>query len=169
MKAAAEVRRATGVLPAGQWHSETAVGSVTLAYDERHRRRLRMTDDAGESFLLDLPDTVVLAEGDGLVLTDSKVIQVRAAIEAVADVSAPEPADRLRLAWHMGNRHAPIEVLSDGTFRIRDDHVLIDMLTRLGASVIRRIAPFAPERGAYHGTDPQPHPHHVVHRDRSQS
>ncbi len=161
-----DVRRATRVLPPGQWPADAAVSSVTLAYDERHRRRLRMTDDTGTTFVLDLPDAVVLADGDGLVLADGGIIRVYAALEAVADVWAPSPAIRLRLAWHVGNRHAPIEVLSDDTFRIRDDPVLIDMLTHLGASVIRRTASFAPERGAYLGTNARPRSHHAVLHDR---
>jgi urease accessory protein len=54
-----------------------------------------------------------------------------------------------RFAWHIGNRHAPVQVLSDGSLRIRDDHVLVAMLEGLGASVVRRRAPFSPEPGAY--------------------
>lgn len=150
-----DLRRVTSVIPAGQWPDDAAIATVTLAFDERHRRRVLMTDDAGEPFLLDLARPVVLAEGDGLLLVGGGVIRVRAALEAVADVSAPGPAERLRLAWHMGNRHTPIQVLPDGSFRIRDDHVLVDLLTRLGANVVRRRAAFAPEPGAYasHGHD----------------
>ena len=148
----------TSVIPAGQWPDDAAIATVTLAFDERHRRRVLMTDDAGEPFLLDLARPVVLAESDGLLLVGGGVIRVRAALEAVADVSAPGPAERLRLAWHMGNRHTPIQVLPDGTFRIRDDHVLVDLLIRLGASVVRHKAAFAPEPGAYtsHGHDDAP-------------
>lgn len=149
------LRRVTGVIPAGQWPDDAAIATVTLAFDARHRRRVLMTDDAGGTFLLDLARPVVLAEGDGLLLVGDGVIRVRAALEAVADVSAPGPAERLRLAWHMGNRHTPIQVLPDGSFRILHDHVLVDLLTRLGANVVRRRAAFAPEPGAYasHGHD----------------
>jgi urease accessory protein len=143
------LRRATRVIPAGQWPLEAEVASVTLAFHDRHRRRLRMTDDAGAAFLLDLAAPVVLAEGDGLVLSEGGVVRVRAALEAVADITPPSPADGLRLAWHVGNRHTPIEVLLGGTFRIPDDPVLVDLLTRHGASVVRRKAAFAPEPGAY--------------------
>ena len=150
-----DLRRVTSVIPAGQWPDDAAIATVTLAFDERHRRRGLMKDDAGEPFLLDLARPVVLAEGDGLLLVGGGVIRVRAALEAVADVSAPGPAERLRLAWHMGNRHTLIQVLPDGSFRIRDDHVLVDLLTRLGANVVRRRAAFAAEPGAYasHGHD----------------
>lgn len=108
-----------------------------------------MIDDAGLPFLLDLPAAVTLSDGDGLVLEDGKVIRVRAAAESVVDVSAPAHSQRVRLAWHVGSRHAPIQVLADGTFRILTDHVLIHMLEQLGATIIRRVAPFAPEPGAY--------------------
>ncbi|MGZ8408623.1 MAG: urease accessory protein UreE [Hyphomicrobium sp.] len=145
----------TRVIPAGQWRSDAAVASVSLAFHDRHRRRLRMTDDAGETFLLDLPLPVVLAEGDGLALPGGGVIHVRAALEAVADITPPNPAEGLRLAWHVGNRHTPIQILPGGTFRILDDHVLLDLLARLGASIVRRKAAFAPESGVYasHGDD----------------
>jgi urease accessory protein len=148
-----ESRRVTRVIPAGQWPSETAVANITLAFHDRHRRRMRMTDDAGEPFLLDLPLPVVLTEGDGLALAGGGVVRVRAALEAVADISPTGPAEGLRLAWHVGNRHTPIQILPGGRFRILDDHVLVDLLTRLGASVVRRKAAFGPEPGAYAAHD----------------
>jgi urease accessory protein len=145
------MRRATAVLSAGNWPADAAVGEVTLAFDQRHRRRLRMTDDAGEPFLLDLAKAVVLVDGDGLALDGDGYIRVRAAAEPVADVRAGTAAETARLAWHIGNRHTPVQVLDDGTLRIRDDHVLVAMLEGLGAVVSRRLAPFAPEPGAYAG------------------
>jgi urease accessory protein len=143
------VRRATAVLSCGSWPTDAAVGSVTLAFDQRHRRRIRMTDDTGEPFLLDLAKAVVLADGDGLAVDGDGYIRVRAAAEPVADVCAATAAETARLAWHIGNRHTPVQVLGDGTLRIRDDHVLVAMLEGLGAVVTRRLASFTPETGAY--------------------
>ena len=115
-----------------------------------------MTDDAGQPFLLDLAKAVVLADGDGLALDGDGSIQgfirVRTAAEPVADVCAETPAETSRLAWHIGNRHTPMQVLDDGTLRIRDDHVLVAMLEGLGAVVTRRMASFNPEPGAYAGS-----------------
>ena len=125
---------------------------MTLAFDERHRRRIRMTDDAGVPFLLDLAKAMVLGDGDGLALDGDGYIRVRAAAEPVADVRAATAAETARLAWHIGNRHTPVQVLADGTLRIRDDHVLVAMLEGLGAFVTRRLASFTPEPGAYAGT-----------------
>jgi len=125
------------------------VATVTLALDDRHRRRICLTDDAGEAFLLDLAEAALMGDGDGLKLEGGGFIRVVAADESVADVHGSSPAHTARLAWHIGNRHAPVEVLADGGLRIRDDHVLIAMLEGLGARVVRRRAPFSPEPGAY--------------------
>ncbi len=143
------MRRCTTTAAADSWPAEREVGSVTLDFDRRHRRRLRMTDDAGADFLLDLAAATVLGDGDGLVLEDGGIIQVRAAAEPVLDISCGTPADSARIAWHIGNRHTPVQVLADGTLRIRDDHVLAGMIEALGATAHRRSAPFDPEPGAY--------------------
>ena len=78
---------------------------MTLAYDARHRRRLRLATDAGEFFLLDLPRAVALGDGDGLALDDGGWIEVRAKAEPLLEVTAHRPALLCRLAWHIGNRH----------------------------------------------------------------
>jgi urease accessory protein len=144
---AAALAHATAVVPAG-----TAAATVTLAYDDRHRRRLRLATDDGRPFLLDLAETRVLRHGDLLALDDGTLVEVRAATEAVLDVTAPNPVALARIAWHLGNRHTPTQIL-DGRLRIRADHVLEHLLTdHLGASVVATTAPFDPEGGAYgHG------------------
>ncbi len=126
-------------------------GTVTLAFADRHRRRIRLIDDAGEAFLLDLPHAVRLADGDRLRLVDGGVIVVRAADEPVLTITAAGPIATAKLAWHIGNRHTPVEVLNDGRLRIIDDHVMRDMIIGLGGVVDAEIAPFNPLNGAYHG------------------
>lgn len=139
-------------------------GSVTLGFDDRHRRRLTLRTDAGETILLDLPAARHLHEGDRLVLEDGRRILVRAAAEPVVEVTAGEPSTLARLAWHLGNRHTPAQILAD-RLRIRPDHVLEDMLVRLGARLERKEAPFDPEQGAYaHGHD-HAHGHHHDRHD----
>lgn len=147
------MRRVVDVLPAGDWETDALVAEVTLAFDARHRRRFRMTDGAGEPFLLDLRRPTLLNDGDGLVLEDHGIIRVRAADEAVADIRGRTAADTARLAWHIGNRHTPMQVLPDGALRIRYDHVIVTMLEGRGAAVARRSAPFSPEPGAYARAD----------------
>lgn len=143
------MRRAIAVVSNRSWPEAETVGTVILVYHDRHRRRVRMTDDGGADFLLALPQAAVLKDGDGLVLEGGGVIQVRAASEAVADITAGSPEHLARLAWHIGNRHVPVQVLPNGVLRILDDHVLVDMVRGLGAEVARHRAPFAPEAGAY--------------------
>jgi urease accessory protein len=155
------MRRAIAVLPTGSWCETEPVATATLPFDQRHRRRVRMLDDAGEPFLLDLDRPVTLADGDGLALVGGGVIHVRAAEEAVIEARGATTADAARLAWHLGNRHAPVQVLADGTLRLRDDPVLAAMLHGLGARLIHRGAPFTPEPGAYaHAGRPRDERHH---------
>jgi urease accessory protein len=148
--------RAERIDRAGQWPRERARGTVTLGYDDRHRRRLRLESDAGEPFLLDLPRAGVLEEGDGLALSDGSWLAVRAAPEALIEVTASSPELLTRLAWHIGNRHLPAQ-LEGGRILIRNDHVIAVMLEGLGARLRRIDAPFTPERGAYAA---EPHRHH---------
>ncbi len=143
------MRRAITVLPTGSWREARPVATATLPFDQRRRRRVRMLDDAGEPFLLDLERPATLADGDGLRLEGGGIIRVRAAEEAVLETRGVTTAATARLAWHLGNRHTPVQVLADGALRLRDDPVLEAMLRGLGASLVRRLAPFDPEPGAY--------------------
>jgi len=141
------MRRAIAVWPARAWKPGAEAGTVTLAFDDRHRRRIRLVDDAGAPFLLDLAQAVALGDGDALVLDRGGLIRVVAAPEDLAEVRA-EGATLARLAWHLGNRHLPVAIGADAV-RLRWDHVIVDMLTGLGARVERVTAPFTPEGGAY--------------------
>ena len=71
------MRRAVTAEPKGTWPGDRQVATVTLAFDDRHRRRVRLTDDAGEPFLLDLAQATLLNDGDGLALEGEGVIAVR--------------------------------------------------------------------------------------------
>lgn len=129
---------------------------MTLAYLDRHRRRIRLVSDAGRPFLLDLARAQRLTDGDGLELDDGGYLRVNAALEPVIEIAAA-PTDLLRIAWHLGNRHLPLQVVED-RLRIRDDHVIADMVAGLGGEILRCEAPFDPEIGAYAGAAP-PHDH----------
>ncbi len=144
------MRRANAVMPAGSWdpNDQDGLTVAELTFDERYRRRVVLHDTKGE-FLLDLEKPIALRDGDGLLLEDGAVILVRAADEHVADISAPTAADIARIAWHIGNRHTPLQVLDDGDLRFQDDGVLSKMVEGLGGKVTHRHAPFAPEPGAY--------------------
>lgn len=147
------MRRATHAIAKNDWKPTEAKGTVTLSFEDRFRRRVLLTDDAGEPFMLDLAHATRFEEGDGLALEEGGMLLVRAAIEDVLDVRGADARHTARLAWHIGNRHTPMEVLPEGALRIQYDHVLAHMLEHLGATVSRSSAPFAPEAGAYDGLD----------------
>jgi urease accessory protein len=142
------MRRAYAVRQAGQWDNAAAIDRVVLDASERHRRRVMLTGERGTKLLLDLPHATALKDGDGLVLDDGAVVRVIGKPEPLLEIAAPNAIELARLAWHLGNRHADVQVVGD-RLRIRRDHVLAQMLERLGAQVTAIEAPFDPETGAY--------------------
>src|SRR6266851_4898631 len=150
------MQRAIAVHRRGQWPEDGLVDTVTLAYLDRHRRRIRLVADSGETFLLDLARAQHLVEGDGLKLDGGGYLRVRAAPEPVLEIEAADRASLLRIAWHLGNRHLPLQV-AGGRLRIREDHVIAEMVAGLGGRIISLDAPFDPEIGAYAGAE---HHHH---------
>jgi urease accessory protein len=153
------MRRLVRAAKAGRWPIEEAADGLTLGFEERRRRRVRLVTDGGEAVLLDLGQAVALDEGDGLAFEDGGWLAVHAAPEDVLDIEAADPEHLARLAWHLGNRHLPVQAL-EGKLRVRDDHVIADMIEKLGGRVTRLSAPFDPETGAYAGVDPgQGHGH----------
>jgi urease accessory protein len=141
--------KATEVLKAGSWHG-APIDRITLGYDERHRRRLRFVGEAGTEFVLDLPRTTVLRDGDGLRLEDGRVVLVTAAAEPLLEIKGADADQLSRLAWHIGNRHLPAQI-ANSRILIREDSVIEDMLKGLGALVRHVAEPFTPEPGAYDG------------------
>jgi urease accessory protein len=142
------MRRAYAVRQAGEWDNAAAIDRVVLDASERHRRRVMLTGERGTRLLLDLPHATALKDGDGLVLDDGAVVRVIGKPEPLLEIAAGNACELARLAWHLGNRHADVQVVGD-RLRIRRDHVLAQMLERLGAQVTEIEAPFDPETGAY--------------------
>jgi urease accessory protein len=141
------VIRATEVRGQHRW-SDTPADTVVLDFDGRHRRRMAMTGTRGLAFLLDLESVVALRGGDALVLEDGRLIEVIAAPEPLAEIRCTDAQRLVRVAWHLGNRHLPTQIMAKG-LRIRRDHVIEAMVRGLGARVIEIEAPFDPEGGAY--------------------
>ena len=142
------MRRVTAIRPAGHWPPASAIDRVVLDADERPRRRIVLTGERGTQVLLDLEKPVALREGDGLALDDGAIVQVAGRRAPLVEVSTARKHDIVRLAWHLGNRHAEVQVMGE-KLRIRRDHVLEDMLKALGADLTPIDAPFEPEGGAY--------------------
>jgi urease accessory protein len=144
------MRRAIAVHKGGHWPETAVVDRVTLPFLDRHRRRIRLVADSGAPFLLDLARAQHLTEGDVLELDNGSYIRVCAAAEPVIEIAADSPSDLLRIAWHIGNRHLPLQV-ADGRLRLLADHVIAAMVEGLGGHITWRDAPFDPEIGAYAG------------------
>jgi urease accessory protein len=117
-----------------------------------------MTGTRGLEFLLDLENAIALRGGDALVLEDGRLIDVVAAPEPLAEIRCNDPQHLVRVAWHLGNRHLPTQIMAKG-LRIRRDHVIEAMVEGLGARVIEIEAPFDPEGGAYAGGSHTAHDH----------
>lgn len=124
--------------------------TLVLAYDARCKSRVAVTLDTGEEVALVLPRGTVLADGDLLVADDGALVRVVAAPETVLIVHASDALTLTRAAYHLGNRHTPVEVGAD-YLKLAADAVLEAMLKRLGASVERAMLVFQPESGAYGG------------------
>ena len=121
---------------------------ITLDYEARFLRRKRLLSDTGEPFLVDLAETVSLEHGDVFICDDGTEIAICAAAEPVIEI---RHENLPMIAWHIGNRHTPCEVMADYLV-VRQDHVLLDLLSKLGAKTIQKNAPFRPLGGAYgHG------------------
>ena len=124
--------------------------TLTLPYEARCKSRLAAHLDDGEAVALLMPRGTVLAEGDVLVADDGALVRVVAARESLMRVTASSAAQLMRAAYHLGNRHTPVE-LGDGYLQLEVDTVLRDMLLGIGMRVEVVDAPFHPEAGAYGG------------------
>lgn len=158
---ASEPVNAFQVRPRGSWFGDP-VDRVLLAYDDRYRRRLLVTCESGTQVLLNFAEARVLRDGDALVVGDGDLIEVKAASERLIEIVCADVRELVRVAWHLGNRHLATQLLGD-RLRIREDHVIADMVCKLGAKATPIEAPFDPEGGAYGHGAVQSHSHGPSH------
>lgn len=132
--------------PAGHWSGPAT--TCHLDYESRFLRRKVLHADDASTFLVDLAQTTSLNHGDAFELSDGRLIEVIAAQETLLEITAP---DLHRIAWHIGNRHCPCQI-EETRLLIQPDHVIRDMLEKIGAQLRDVTEPFTPEGGAYgHG------------------
>lgn len=140
--------------------ADTVTGTLTLDVDSRIKSRLRVTLDDGREAGLMLERGHLLRGGELLAdVAGSQVVRVLAAPERVSTVRCDDPHLLARAAYHLGNRHVPLQI-EPGLLRYQHDHVLDDMLRGLGLAVNTEQAPFEPEAGAYQSA---PHSHSHSH------
>jgi len=119
-----------------------------LTYEQRTRARLLARLDSGTEVAIDLARGSALKPGDLLVVSDGRIIEVRASLESLLHVAIADPLALARAAYHLGNRHVAVELRS-GALRVGDDNVLERLFRGLGLEPVRIEAAFAPEAGAY--------------------
>ncbi|MGQ0651150.1 MAG: urease accessory protein UreE [Betaproteobacteria bacterium] len=120
---------------------------LKLAFDSRQKSRLRARLESGEEVGLILPRGSIMRGGDVVKTQDGRAVEIVAAPEKLLHIEA---ASLARVAYHLGNRHVPVQA-GEGFLRIAEDHVLEELLHKLGATVSHVEAPFEPEAGAYAG------------------
>ncbi len=151
-----------------------ATKSLTLTFDQRCRSRLRTTLDDGTPASVILERGTVLRGGDRVIADDGLVIAIHAASELVSTVQAQDPLRLAMAAYHLGNRHVPLEI-AEGWLRYQHDHVLDDMVIGLGLEIVVEHAPFEPVGGSYTGAQryshaferSHEHEHEHDHRQRA--
>ena len=161
---------ANKLLPQGQGQGLSAVllkraASVELDWDVRQKSRFAATDSLGRELAIFLPRGQAVRGGDVLVAEDGSLIRVLAAPQKVLRITAcaehGTPFDLMRAAYHLGNRHVPMELQPDH-LKIEPDHVLADMLRSMHMTVVKADMPFEPEGGAYGGhVTNDGHSHHT--------
>ncbi|NJP10771.1 MAG: urease accessory protein UreE [Leptolyngbyaceae cyanobacterium RU_5_1] len=130
-------------------HPNTNVNlTLPLTAAERTRSRHHAETSDGQPFYLHLPRGTVLRDGDCLQSEDGLIVRVVAKPEPVLTVTATAPLDLLQAAYHLGNRHVPLEI-TPTYLRLSPDPVLRDLLNHRGLQVTEEIQPFQPETGAY--------------------
>ncbi|WP_084824861.1 urease accessory protein UreE [Lampropedia cohaerens] len=138
----------------------THTASLPLALRIKSRARICLDDGGEAGFILDRGQ--ILRDGDHIASSDGRLIlRISAAAEAVSTVHCSDALLLARCAYHLGNRHVPLQ-LGEGFVRYQHDHVLDDMVRQMGLTVIAEQAPFEPEAGAYQSA---PHGHHHGHAD----
>ena len=139
-------------------------GSLRLTFERRQKTRQRAVLESGEEVAIELPRGQVMRGGDWVVASDGRVIEVVAEPERVLHIECAGPRELARAAYHLGNRHVPVQV-GEGWLRIAEDHVLARMLDALGAKLSVVEEAFEPEAGAY-GAGHHHHDHESTHGGR---
>lgn len=126
--------------------------TVELDWDVRQKSRFDATDSQGRALGVFLPRGTVARGGDVLVAEDGSLVRVLAAPQPVLRITPcaqhGSSFDLVRAAYHLGNRHVPIELRPEH-LQIEPDHVLAEMLRHMHLIVTETQAPFEPESGAY--------------------
>ena len=163
--------RVVKIVAAGVADGKAIVDTVILTPEERRAPGGSATGLKGTRLTFDLAAPVALRAGDLLVLDDGNLIEVLAEPEPLIEARAKDLTALARLAWHLGDRHVPVQLFAN-RLRVRREPAIEALLARLGAKLVAIEAPFDPEGGAYvapahghhhHGHDDNDHHDHRAH------
>jgi urease accessory protein len=160
------MRRVVRVIAAGGDNSAPHIDSLILSGDQRRVQTAHLTGVNGTLIGVMLPEPVLLRMGDALELDDGSLVDIVIEPEALIEVRGNDLTHLARLAWHLGDRHVPVQILSN-RLRMRRDAALEVMLGQLGARLTAIDAPFDPEGGAYAAQAARAHGHDHAHHDHA--
>ena len=153
--------RATRVLPAAERQGSAVLDTLILPYAQRQAHKGFVFGINGTCVEFDFPEPARLRTDDALVLDDGRLVEVVAEPESLVEVRAADLAALARWAWHLGDRHVPVQVL-ERRLRLKRDPAIEMLLEGLGAKIVAIDAPFEPEGGAY-AMPAGDHVHHDHH------
>jgi urease accessory protein len=171
--------RATSVLRVAERRDGPVVDTLILPHAQRQAQKGFLFGIKGTCVELDFPETVRLRTDDALLLDTGGLVEVVAEPEPLIEVRAADLPSLARLAWHLGDRHVPVQIM-ERKLRLKRDESIEALLQSLGAKVVAIEAPFEPEGGAYevaagghhhhdhdhdHGHDHHHHHHDHHHHD----
>jgi urease accessory protein len=156
------MQRAVSVLTAGHRHDRPVIDTVILDYAQRSGRNTTVSGVKGGAYEIALAEPVRLRTDDLLQLDDGNLLEVVAAPEALIEARAADVAALARLAWHLGDRHVPVQLLPN-RIRARREASVEALLKSLGAKIAEIEAPFEPEGGAYASSPAHDHAHDHGH------
>lgn len=158
--------RAVRVIAASDRHSRSIADTVILDYAQRSTPKITVHGVKGTTIGIDLHTPTRLRTDDLLELDDGALVEVVAAPEPLIEARAADISALARLAWHLGDRHVPVQLLPN-RIRAQRDGVIETLLKSLGAKVVHIEAPFEPEGGAYEPAHAH-HDHAHHHHDHAQ-
>lgn len=154
--------RAFAVLAATHRHDRPVVDTVILDYAQRSAQKVSVTVVKGGAIEIDMDEPVRLRTDDLLVLDDGNLVEVVAAPEPLIEARAADVAGLARLAWHLGDRHVPVQMLAN-RIRAQRDPAIETLLKSLGVKLTMIEAPFEPEGGAYASSHGHSYDHDHAH------
>jgi urease accessory protein len=166
--------RAIRVLTPAERNDNPADDTLILPHAQRQAQKGFLFGIKGICVELDFAEPVRLRTDDALLLDDGKLVEVVAEPEPLIEVRAADLPALARLAWHLGDRHVPVQIL-ERKLRLKRDPAIETLLQSLGAKLVAIEAPFEPEGGAYaapahdhsHHHDHGPDHHHDHHHDHA--